>query len=77
MVGLIGSRVRVHCWPIRVISAVDKMTIGTKFLSPKYDVDAYMATLSGGRVGDLCWELGRTKSVDPILNACSKIFGVK
>ena len=31
-------------------------------LSPKYDMDAYMASLFGGKAWDLCWELGQAKA---------------
>ena len=40
----------------------------TRVLSPKYDLDAYMATLFRGEAWDLCWELGRAKKLDPNLN---------
>ena len=33
--------------------------IGSQVLSPKYNMDAYMATLIGGEAWDLCWELNR------------------
>jgi hypothetical protein len=39
-------------WPFRMDSQV---------LSPKHDMDAYMATLFGGEAWDLCWELDRAK----------------
>ena len=35
---------------------------GAQVRSPKYDMDAYMATLFGGEAWDLCWQLGWTKS---------------
>ena len=34
----------------------------SQVLSPKYDMDAYMATLFGGEARDLCQELGGAKS---------------
>ena len=38
------------------------LTTAHKVGSPKYDMDAYMATLFGGEAWDLCWELGQAKS---------------
>ena len=40
------------------------LPLHTRFqvLSPKYDMDAYMATLSEGEAWDLCRELGREKN---------------
>jgi len=32
--------------------------MGSHVLSPKYDMDVYMATFLGGEAQDLCWELG-------------------
>jgi hypothetical protein len=40
---------------------------GSQVLSPKYDVDAYMATLFGGEVGDLYCESWLGKKLDPTL----------
>ena len=34
---------------------------GPQALSPKYDMNAYMATLFEGEAWDLCWELGLAK----------------
>ena len=44
---------------------------GTQVLGPKYDMNAYMATLSGGEAWNLCWELGRAKSKNPTLDQTS------
>ena len=35
---------------------------GSEVFKPKYDIDAYMATLFGGEVWDLRWQLGQAKS---------------
>ena len=35
---------------------------------PKYDMDAYKATLYGGEAWDFCWELGQAKKLDLTLN---------
>ena len=43
-------------------------TISHVFLSLKYDMDAYMATLIGGKAWDLCCELDQAKRLDPNLN---------
>ena len=42
--------------------------MGSQVLSPKYDVDASMATLFGGEASDLCWEVGLSKKLDPTFN---------
>jgi hypothetical protein len=36
--------------------------------SRKYDMDAYMATLSGGEAWGLCCEVRSSKKLDPTLN---------
>ena len=43
------------------------MEVGTYHFTrgPKYDVDAYMATLFGGGAWDLYWESGRAKKTRP------------
>ena len=42
-------------WPCSLIKTKGHFTRG-----PKYDMDAYMETLFGGK--DLCWESGQAKS---------------
>jgi hypothetical protein len=44
----------------RPILDVESMEFGTYHFThdPKYDMDAYMATLFGDEAHDLCWELG-------------------
>ena len=42
---------------------------GSRVLSPKYDMDAYMAILFGGEAWDFCWKLGRAKKLDSTLNS--------
>ena len=54
-----------HLRSIRAISAVEsawKLHTGSHVLSPKYDMDAYMATVSGGETWDLCSGLGPAQS---------------
>ena len=34
---------------------------GSQVLSPKYDMDAYMATFFGGEAWDMCCELDQVK----------------
>ena len=47
-------------------------------MGPKYDMDAYMATIIWGEAWDLCWELGWAKTnLDPTLNTNHVIFGIK
>ena len=54
-------RVPSHLRSIRAISAVEStktwdlpLHTESRVLSPKYDMDAYMATLLGGEAWDLC-----------------------
>ena len=48
--------------------------MGSQVISPKYDVDAYMATLFGGKTWDLCWELSLSKRLNSTFNRSPDIF---
>jgi hypothetical protein len=48
--------------PLRAWNVRLPTSHGSQVLSPKHEIDAYMATLSGSDPWDLCWQLGRVKS---------------
>ena len=42
--------------------------MGSQVLISEYDMDVYMATLSGGEAcHDLCWELGRAEELTCVM----------
>ena len=65
------DKVPIHLRSIRAISTVESMELGLttshgissppQVLSPKYDMDAYMATHFGGDAQDVWWHLGWAK----------------
>jgi hypothetical protein len=48
--------------------------MGSQLLSPKYDLDTYMATLLGGEALDLCWRLDRPKSLTQLSTQILQLF---